>query len=70
MKKKLTFRLLALPSIAVLLLLGMAPAVHSQSAPSAVYTMTNSAAGNSVLAFNRAPSGMIFGAPATYPTGG
>jgi len=44
-------------------------AAADRALPGAVYTLSNSAAGNAVLAFNRAPDGTLTAAGA-YPTGG
>jgi 6-phosphogluconolactonase len=67
MRPKTFFTLLAL---AVLFLLGTAPAGHSQETPGAVYTMTNSTGGNSVWVFDRASNGRVVGTPTSYATGG
>lgn len=63
------FRLL-IPAMAVLLTLGSAvSAAAGGGAAGTVYTLTNAAAGNAVLAFSRTATGSL-SALATYPTGG
>ena len=46
-----------------------APPPESAGIPGAVYAMTNQTTGNSIMAFNRAPSGALT-LKGTYPTGG
>ncbi len=61
---------LAIPAIVALLALGGAgSAAAGNGGAGSVYTLTNAAAGNAVLAFSRTASGSL--SPlATYPTGG
>ncbi len=61
---------LAIPAIAAILALGGAgSAAAGGGSAGTVYTLTNAAAGNAVLAFSRAADGSL--SPlATYPTGG
>src|SRR5882672_7429010 len=53
---------LALPASAI-------PAAANHIAAGTVYTISNDASGNAVLAFHRAPDGSL-SAPRTFPTGG
>ena len=60
---------LGLGLLATLVLASVATASSSDSAPGAVYTLTNSAAGNAVVAFSRAADGTL-SAQGTFATGG
>ncbi len=55
--------------LAVLVVAGTANASSSGDSPGAVYTLTNSPAGNAVVAFGRAADGSLT-AEGTFPTGG
>lgn len=55
--------------LAMLVVAAAANASSSDNSPGAVYTLTNSAAGNAVVAFNRAADGTLT-PQGTFPTGG
>src|SRR6266581_9035281 len=55
--------------LAVLVLAAAANASSSDNSPGAVYTLTNSPAGNAVVAFSRAADGTL-AAQGTFATGG
>jgi 6-phosphogluconolactonase len=55
--------------LAMLMLAAAANASSSDNSPGAVYTLTNSAAGNAVVAYSRAADGTL-AAQGTFPTGG
>jgi len=60
---------LGLGLLALLALASVANASSSDSSPGAVYTLTNSSAGNAIIAFNRAADGTLT-TQGTFATGG
>jgi 6-phosphogluconolactonase len=60
---------LGLSLLAMLALASAATASSSDNSPGAVYTLTNAAGGNAVVAFNRAADGTLT-PQGTFPTGG